>query len=199
MKKTLIGIGAVAMLTASPAVAGYASDSAWDVVNNSTTTGKQLVLVGGLADDLDACGNGKPFYTVFMPIDVALDAYLDEADTSVAELSSNPSAVTALLNDHIARGSVSPAELVNPSVTVLVAKSGFRLTKTVTDSVDALVEEGEVYIAGRQVIGYTQACNGWVYWLNGTVDSTTQVPTVGVDTSTPPTSAPVESALPNTL
>ena len=199
MKKTLIGIGAVALLTASPAVAGYSSDSAWDVVNNSTTTGKQLVLISGLADELDTCGNGKPFYTVFMPVDVALDSYIDENDTTVAKLAGNPTKVTALLNDHLGKGSVSPAELENPSVTVLVTKSGFRLTKTVTDTADPQVEEGEVYIAGLQVLGYEQVCNGWVYWLAGVVDSTPQVPTVGVDTSTPPASTPVESALPNTL
>lgn len=201
MKKIIIGLVAASALIATPVSAGYASTSAWDVINGETTTAKQLVLVGGLADELDACGNGKPFYSVFMPIDAALDAFLEDNDTSVAELAGTPAAVTGILNDHIARGSVSPAELENSSVTVLLSVSGFRLTKTVTDTVDPQVEEGEIYIAGRQVLGYSQVCNGVVYWLGGVIDSTPQVPTKGVDTATPaPATTPATSSeLPNTL
>jgi uncharacterized surface protein with fasciclin (FAS1) repeats len=199
MKKSIAIALACVALTASPALAGYSSPSAWEVIDGSTTTAKQLVLIGGLADELDACGNGKPFYTVFMPTDEALDALLDEEGTSVAELSSTPAVVTGLLNDHISRGSVSPAELENSSVTVLISASGFRLTKTVTDQVDPQVEEGEVYIAGLQIVGYEQVCNGVVYWLAGVVDSRTQVPTTGVNTATTVPEVTTESGLPDTL
>lgn len=201
MKKMIAGLLMSTALIATPALAG-AGTSAWDVISG-TTTAKQLVLVGGLADEMDACGNGKPFYSVFMPIDAALDAFLEDGDTSVAELAANPAAVTALLNDHYARGAVSPEQLENSAVKVLIAASGFRLTKTVTDQVDPQVEEGEIYIAGIQIVGFEQVCNGVVYWLAGVIDSGDAVPTKGTDTATPPaTQAPAQttsSELPNTL
>jgi uncharacterized surface protein with fasciclin (FAS1) repeats len=198
MKKLIATALSFVALSATPALAGYSQSSAWDVINANTSTAKQLVLIGGVADELDACGNGEQFYTVFMPIDPSLDLWLDDNDTSVAELSATPSAVTAVLASHIARGAVGPEQLENQSVTTLVALSGFRLTKTVTDQIDPQVEEGEVYVAGLQVVSYDLVCNGVVYWVTGVIDTKPQVPTTGTNTAT--TTAPVESSgLPDTL
>lgn len=197
MKKTIIGIAAAVALIPSPASAGYAAttDSIWDVVNITDGTAEQLVLGGGYASALDQCGNGKPSYTVFMPVNEAWDLLLDEENITVPQLISQPNVVKNLLDDHIVPGSFSPDELANPSVTLMISRSGFRIVKNLLG--DAL------YVSGNQIVGSQQACNGWVYYINGVIDSTPQVPTTGVNVAPAPApaeTAPAESSeLPNTL
>lgn len=191
MKKIIAAAAASVFLIGSQVGAG-ALDSAWSAIDINDGTGEQLVLGTGLADDLDACGNGKPFYTVFMPVNEALDAFLDEEGITVPQILSQPAVALALLNDHIARGSFSFNELQNPSVTRISTKSGFVVTKSIID--------GNVYIGGNLILGSQQTCNGHIHWISGIIDSSTQVPTTGLNTGTPTTTAPVESAgLPNTL
>lgn len=191
MKKILIGLAASTALIASPALAGGLT-SAWEVIDGSSGTARQVVLVSGLADELDTCGNGKPFYTVFLPVDEALDVVLDELDLTVAQLSGTPAIATALVNDHIARGSYSYNELLNPSVTRISTRSGYLLTKSIID--------GNVYVDGNLIVNSVQTCNGHVHWIAGVIDSTTQVPTTGLDTVSPaPAPTTTTPALPNTL
>lgn len=194
MKKILIGLATAASLVATPAFA-VGPDSAWDVVDSTSTTAKQLVLIGGLADELDTCGNGKPYYTLFLPSDDVLNAFLDDLGVTVADLSATPAVVTALLNDHIAKGSYAYAELQNTSVTRIVMRSGFVASKSIID--------GNVYIENNLIVNSQQVCNGHVHWISGVIDSTAQVPTVGVDTPAPATAPVTASAstqsLPNTL
>jgi len=192
MKKILIGIAAMSALIATPALAG-SLDSSWEVIEDTTDTARQVVLVAGLADELDTCGNGKPFYTVFLPVDLALDDLFDEMDLTIADLSATPAVVSALLNDHIARGSYAYSDLMNASITRIITRSGYLLTKSIIG--------GSVYVNSNLIVDSVQTCNGFIHRIDGVIDSTAQVPTTGVDVDVAPapTNAPVESGLPDTL
>ena len=192
MKKLIIALAASTALIASPALAGSLG-SAWDAIDATEGTGEQLVLGSGLAGTLDVCGNGKPQYTVFMPTDAVLDAFLDDQNLTVPGILANPNAVANLLNDHIASGSYAPDQLLLPSITRIISRTGYIITKS-------LINDG-IYVNGNLITGWEQTCNGFVYWIDGIIDSTPQVPTSGVNplTTVPATTGSTESALPDTL
>lgn len=194
MKKMIIALAASTALIASPALAGGLG-SAWDAIDATEGTGEQLVLGAGLANTLDQCGNGKPFYTVFLPIDEVLDAFLDEQDLSVPGVLAKAGVVANLLNDHIAVGSYAPDQLSDPSITRIITRSGYIVTKS-------LIGDG-IYVNGNLILDWVQTCNGFVYWIDGIIDSTPQVPTSGVNPVTTEPAAPAapaeSSGLPDTL
>ena len=199
MKKILLGMAAGAMALGAgvaPAFAGgnendESSDSIWENIEDDTDTVEQLILIAGMANQLDACGNGKPFYTMFVPIDDAADFVIEDIlGTSVADLAATPAAVKAILNDHLVNGSFSPWQLEQPEITTLTARSGFVLRN----------EEGGT-INDQPILYSEQACNGFVYFIGGFIDSTPQVPTEGLNSlDTPNDGTPGGSnSLPDTL
>lgn len=193
MKKILIGIAAVASMAATPVFAG-GLDTAWNTIDQENASFSQLVIGTAIADPLDQCANNKPFYTVFIPSNDVLNQWLDDNNlTVVTLLANNRSVAVALINDHIGKGSFAPSELQNPSVTRIPTISGYNLTKTLYGE--------DVFIDGFRVLSSTQVCNGWVYWIDGLIDSSAQVPTTGLNNNVPDTTtAPAtESLLPNTL
>lgn len=207
MKKTLIGLASCIALAAAPSVAGALggvisapTDSSWDAISGGTTTGRQLVLLAGFADELDTCGNGKPFYTVFMPTEDNWVALFADLEIDITDLAANPSVAVALLNDHIVNGSFSPEQLALSKR--LVTRSGYVLSvqniDTVYSSIPVSVDD--YYVSGNQVVSAQASCNGWVYWINGVIDSANSVPSTGMNTATTTAPAAVtSSALPNTL
>jgi uncharacterized surface protein with fasciclin (FAS1) repeats len=214
MKKILIGMAAGAMaLGASvvPAAAGWnetPGDSIWNEVDG-TIVG-QLVLIAGMATQLDACGNGKPYYTFFAPSDVVFEG-VEQLDipglfeilgTSVAELQGAPDVVRGILNDHIVNGSFSPWDFeYDTNITRMVARSGFILNITRDkDGGDA----DDIFVSGEYVDvddDDVQVCNGYVYWIDGFIDSTPQVVTEGLNAlDTPQDGTPGgTNSLPDTL
>lgn len=213
MKKSIIGIvaGAVAIgASVIPASAGYLGDATiWDGINAGACNDggadvfEQVVLIGGWANALDTDGNGKPYYTVFAPIDSVLDAVLDDMNLEVSDLSSNVSVARAILNDHIAGGSFDQNELEDTDLTRITMKSGFVATVFGANDPVSRTVPGDVFIGGAQIVSGARFDNGWLYCLNGFIDATPQVPTNGVDVGGAPAPAPVtattESALPDTL
>jgi len=198
MKKILLGMAAGAMAlgaVAMPASAGTPSDSIWDLVDDGTNdTLSDLVLIAGMATMLDACGNGKPNYTFFGPVEdifLATDIGLfDVLGTSLSELQSAPAVVRGILNDHLVNGSFSPEQLETDELTTLTARSGFTLRN----------EEGNS-INDQTIFDAEQACNGYLYYLGGFIDSTPQVPTEGLNSlDTPNDGTPGgTNSLPDTL
>jgi hypothetical protein len=173
------------------------TDSIWDIVDDGTNdTLSDLVLIAGLATMLDACGNGKPFYTFFAPADLTFTApsvgLFAILETSLSELQSAPAVVKGILNDHLVNGSFSELQLDTNEVTTMTARSGFTLRNELGVTIN------------DQAIGTSeQACNGWVYnlGLGGFIDSTPQVPTEGLNSQdTPQDGTPGgTNSLPDTL
>lgn len=217
MKKTLIGIAAGAIAlgasviptnAAGPFALPYdeTTGSMWDFVNVGEGYAEQLVLVAGLANTLDQCGNGKTLYTLFLPTEDVLASFLaDELDMTIADLAENPAAVKAILSDHLVRGAVDPALMtsVPAGIKKLIATSGFviniRELSTVIYENDATDVWTDWYANGNQLVGATATCNGWVYSMFGIFDPRDYSPVTGTNTATtaPATAAPSE--LPNTL
>jgi hypothetical protein len=231
MKKILLGlaVGATVFAGAVPVSAGFkggydsnenSDDSIWEIVDGqnmeivSTAIAgdgvlADLILIAGMATMLDACGNGKPFYTLFAPIELGdmtngaevgaavggvslpLEIFLDEVlGASVADLQATPAVVRALLNDHLVNGSFSPWQLDSDSVTTLTARSGFVLRNENGNTINDL-----------NIAFSEQACNGWVYGIFGVIDSTPQVPTEGLNSLDTPTDGTPggSNSLPDTL
>ena len=166
-------------------------ESIWWHIDDTSTTLADLVLIAGMATQLDACGNGKPFYTLFAPVDEVLDGVILPAlDVTIADLQSAPATVKAILNDHLVNGSFSPWQLEQAEITTLTARSGFTLRN----------EEGST-INDQTITGSEQACNGFIYFIAGFIDSTPQVPTEGLNSlDTPNDGTPGGSnSLPDTL
>jgi hypothetical protein len=197
MKKVLIGMVAGAMALGAgvaPVVAGTneqdTSSSIWEnLLDNGDDTLTDLVLIAGMSTMLDDCGNGKPFYTLFAPNEVYLDGVLDALGVTVSDLQQTPAAVKGILNDHLVNGAFSPWQLDLDEITTLTARSGFTLRNENGDEInDQSVDWSE------------QSCNGWIYWLDGFIDSTPQVPTEGLNSlDTPQDGTPGGSnSLPNT-
>lgn len=212
MKKTLIGLvaGATAIgASVIPASAGYIGDATiWDGITAGTCNDggadvfEQVVLIGGLATSLDTDGNGKPYYTVFAPYDSVLSAVLDDLNLEVSDLSVNVAVARAILNDHIAGGSFDQNELEDTDLTRITMKSGFVATVFGTNDPSSRTVPGDVFIGGAYIASGARFDNGWLYCLNGFIDSSSQVPTNGVDVGAAPapaTTAPAESGLPDTL
>lgn len=211
MKKTIIGMvtGAVAMgASIIPASAGYIGDATiWDGINAGACNDggadvfEQVVLIGGWATALDTDGNGKPYYTVFAPIDSVLAAVLDDMNLEVSDLSANVAIAKAILNDHIAGGSFDSNELEDTDLTRITMKSGFVATVFGANDPVSRTVPGDVYVGGAYIVSGARFDNGWLYCLNGFIDATPQVPTNGVDvgTTTAPAKAAASSELPNTL
>ena len=214
MKKILLGLAAGAMAlgaVAMPASAVPPTNSIWDIVDGNPDTGllEDIILISGYATMLDACGNGKPQYTLFAPVDLlniiddgfgpyvgpyeipVLEAVLDELGYSVADLNSLSAVVRGILNDHLVNGSFSPAQLDTDELTTLTARSGFTLRNELGDTIN-----------DQTIVGSVQACNGYVYFLAGFIDSTPQVPTEGLnalDTPQDGTPGGSNTLLPDTL
>jgi hypothetical protein len=198
MKKILLGMAAGAMAlgaVAVPASAGTPGDSIWDLVDDgSNDVLSDLVLIAGMATMLDACGNGKPNYTFFGPIEIVFTTpdtgLFDVLGTSLSKLQSAPAVVRGILNDHLVNGSFSSEQLATDELTTLTARSGFTLRN----------EEGD-FINDQAIITDEQACNGYLYDLGGFIDSTPQVPTEGLNSlDTPNDGTPGgTNSLPDTL
>ncbi len=211
MKKTLIGMiaGAVAIgASVIPVSAGYLGDATiWDGItagacnDGGADVFEQVTLVGGWANALDTDGNGKPYYTVFAPFDSVLAAVLDDMNLEVSDLSSNTAVARAILNDHIAAGSFDQNELEDTDFTRITMKSGFVATVFGANDPVSRTVPGDVYVGGAFIASGARYDNGWLYCLNGFIDSSTQVPTGGVDVggSVAPAPAAVEGGLPDTL
>jgi hypothetical protein len=216
MKKVLVSLvaGAASITGALPVSAGgfdnttRKDESMWEIVDEdffdctavavcaALTPGggvlADLVLIAGMATMLDTCGNGKPFYTLFAPvegellpppsigsevgaavggIEGTLDSFLEDVlGASVADLQATPDVVRALLNDHLVNGSFSPTQLDLDEITTLTARSGFVLRN----------ENGE-FINDLPIFFSEQSCNGWIYFIGGVLDSTPQVATEGLN------------------
>jgi hypothetical protein len=213
MKKIIIGIAASAMalgasLGAVNAAGPYAlphdstTGSMWDYIDAGNGLTEQLVLVAGLANTLDQCGNGKTLYTLFLPVEDVLAALLEEADMTVADFAQNPAAVRSLLNDHLVVGAVDPALLTSvPSgIKKLIAASGFviniRDLNTVMYDADVWTDW---YANGNQLLGAVATCNGWLYPMFGFFDTTNYSPTNGSNTGTTVAPTSEASELPDTL
>ena len=214
MKKILLSltVGATVLAGAVPVSAGVRGgddnttrkdESMWEIVDGqfaevgvSAIFGEgilaDLILIAGMATMLDTCGNGKPFYTLFAPvegdllpppsigsevgaavggIEGTLDSFLEDVlGASVADLQATPDVVRALLNDHLVNGSFSPTQLDLDEITTLTARSGFVLRN----------ENGE-FINDLPIFFSEQSCNGWIYFIGGVLDSTPQVATEGLN------------------
>ena len=210
MKKTLIGIAAGALALGASIVPVNAegpyglpysesTGSMWEYLNGSSGIAEQLVLVAGLTNTLDQCGNGKPMYTLFLPTEDVLAGFLEELEVTVADLAANPAAVQALLNDHLVRGAVDPMLLtsVTTGIKKLVAISGLNIN---IRKLDTVIYEGiwmDWYANGNQLVGAVVTCNGWIYNMFGTFDTREYAPVIGTN---PATVAPTATGdLPDTL
>jgi uncharacterized surface protein with fasciclin (FAS1) repeats len=210
MKKALIGLAAGTFAIGAsiiPASAGYIGDTTiWDGITAGTCNDggadifEQVVLIGGWANALDTDGNGKPYYTVFAPYDSVLSAVLDDLNLEVSDLSSNTAVARSILNDHIANGSFDSNELEDTDLTRITMRSGFVVTVMGTNDPVSRAVPGDVYVGGAFISSASRLDNGWLYCINGFIDSEVQVPTNGVNS--PTTVAPAAttpSALPDTL
>ena len=210
MRKTVIGFAAgVAALGAVPVSAGYIGDATiWDGITAGTCNDagadvfEQVVLVGGWAQALDTDGNGKPYYTVFAPYDSILAGVLDDLGLEVSELSVNVGVARAILNDHIAAGSFDQNELEDTDLTRITMKSGFVATVFGANDPVSRTVPGDVFVGGAFIASGARLDNGWLYCLNGFIDSSAQVPTNGFGVGAAPVApapAVVEGGLPDTL
>ena len=217
MKKALIGmaVGAVALgASVVPAAAGSMNEdyNIWDGIEDDWCGAmlpddglelfESLVLIGGWGERLDTAGNGKPSYTVFAPFDTVIDNVLDALGTSIADLSSTPAVVAAILADHIANGSFEEDELENPNLTRIIMRSGYVATISTSD-VDPTDRDiySDVYVAGQLISDGYLFENGSLYCIIGFIDTTPQVPTEGLNAlDTPKDGTPGgTNSLPNTL
>jgi hypothetical protein len=218
MKKVLISMaaGAMSLGSAIPALGlpegpednnGESDSSIWEIIDQdlgddgeviptsvfeTTDDLADLILIAGMATMLDTCGNGKPFYTLFAPVDEwdKGEGLLDVLDATIAELQASPAVVRSVINDHLVNGSFSPWQLDLDEITTLTARSGFTLRNENGDTIN------------DQIIGDSeQACNGWIYYIDGFIDSTPQVSTEGLNSlDTPNDGTPGGSnSLPDTL
>ena len=218
MKKALIGMAAGAMaLGASvvPAAAGGMYDGYTIMdgieddwcgtpapIDDDLELFESLVLIGGWGERLDTAGNGKPSYTVFAPYDYVVDNVLDALGTSIADLSSTPAVVAAILADHIANGSFEEDELENPNLTRIIMRSGYVATVSTSDlDPNSRSIYYDIYIAGQFIEDGYLLENGSLYCIFGFIDSTPQVPTEGLNAlDTPKDGTPGgTNSLPNTL
>ncbi len=221
MKKVLFGIAAGAMAlgaTVIPASAGagggpvnlpYDTDfgSMWDVIDARDGYGEQLVLMAGLSNTLDQCGNGETLYTLFLPLESVLEVVVDDVlDTTIADLAETPAVVKAILSDHLVAGAVDPELLTSTDAGIkkLIAVSGYviniRMLNTITDLYAAALYGQwweDWYANGQQLVGATLACNGWVYDMFGMFQAENYAETFGTNNN-PPTGSAV-SELPDTL
>ncbi len=223
MKKLLIGLaaGAIALgASVIPASAGngpigsyngplpYDSTpgSMWDYIDARNGYGEQLVLMAGLSNTLDVCGNGKTLYTLFLPLESVLTLAVDEVfDTTIADLAESPAVVKALLSDHLVAGAVDPGLLTSQDggVKKLVAVSGYviniRMLNTITYPVYGSITQfwSDWYANGQQLINATVTCNGWIYDMFGVFQPEDYAETFGTN-NLPPTGSAV-SELPDTL
>ena len=217
MKKALIGMAAGAMaLGASvvPASAGYVNtDNLWDGItgvdgdsgfcdDTDDDIFEALVLTAGWATRLDTDGNGDPRYTVFQPYDSVLSGLLDALGLEVSDLNSQPATVQAILADHIANGSFDEDELEDTDLTRITMRSGYVATVLGAPG-DPVARSiyNNVFIAGAFIDDGAQFDNGWLYCINGIIDSTPQVAHEGLNSQdTPNDGTPGgTNSLPDTL
>lgn len=234
MKKILLGMSVGAMLFAGPAstaVAGGgppASILNLDIYDFLDDAGEfenflDLLDVAGYDELLEVpdndvlgslCSNGGPMFTVFAPIDldgkgspqgVWREALEDLLDKSWAQILATPGLAKAIVDDHIVNNSVSIAEMQNPTLQQLVARSGFLISITSPTGETRYVNDEDGYpnvsAAGRSIIGATQLCNGHVYGILQPFSSTKKVTTEGLGPEDSPKDGTPggTSSLPNTL
>ena len=161
-----------------------------------------LVLIAGLASTLDACGNGKPQYTLFAPQEDVLTAVVASMDAEVADLAASPDVIKAILADHWVNGSFSPMQLGLSKR--LVARSGYILNiqNINTLYVDgSLITADDYYVNGQQIIDANAGCNGYLYTILGFINSQDYVTSEGMNAlDTPNDGTPGgTNSLPNTL
>lgn len=229
MKKLIIGavIGAAAIgATIAPANAGsfggvigggYALDeSVWDlVVENRGSTEyaddaagqdagfSDILLIAGLANTLDACGNGKAQYTLFAPYMDVLTEVLgpDGMDAKISDLAASPNVVRSIVNDHLVNGSFSPEQIALSKR--LVTRSGYILNIQNINTLysGSSVSIDDFYVNGQQIIEANPACNGWLYTILGFINSKDYVVSEGMNSLDAPKdgTAGGTDSLPNTL
>ena len=209
MKKALIGmaVGAMALgASVVPASAGYGTDNLWDGIAGTDGVStdvnsdealcddgdadifEALVITGGWAKRLDTDGNGEARYTVFQPYDTVLAAVLDVFGLEISDLADQPSVVASLLADHIANGSFDPNELEDTDLKRITMRSGFVATVfgPTEQAGGPRTVPGGAFIAGAQIAEAGQYDNGWLYCLNGFIDSTPLVPHEGLNSQDTP-------------
>lgn len=212
MKKTIIALvaGATA-LGVAPASATLVQDLYTGVGNYAPTYFKGYVEVSGLLGSLDQndfCENGDPMYTIFVPADAAFDGgdgqgglpgMFDVWDTSWAKTLAVPGFASSITNDHVVEGSISPSELDNTSLTLLVSRSGLKIN--VSSTTLPRTAPGSIQVNGIPIIAAEQYCNGWIYVINGVLNPKSPIPTQGAmpETQDDKEPAKVASELPNTL
>lgn len=195
----LIGVGTFEYFQQLVDVAGY--DTQFDVPDN--------VILG------DLCSNGGAMYTVFAPLDnmgIWVGALEDLLDKTWAQILATPGLPALIVNDHVINNSVSIAEMENPTLQQLVARSGFLISVTSptgatrvvlndASSVPELAGGGNVSAAGRSVYWGEQACNGHLYAIGQPFSSTKKVTTEGLGPEDSPKDGTPggTNSLPNTL
>lgn len=213
MKKSIIGLVAGALaLGVAPASATLNEDLYTGVSNYTPAYFKGYVEVSSLLgsiDQNDLCQNGDPMYTIFAPADSAFDGgdgpggvagMFDIWDKSWAETLATNGFASAIVNDHVVEGSISPAELDNSSLTLLITRSGLRLN--ITSTATPRVAPGTIQVNGISILSAEQYCNGWVYLIGNVLNPKPPVPTEGAGPATQDKRVPATtttSALPNTL
>ena len=232
MKKMIIGmaIGAAALgATVVPASAGIGlggvvgdgeplDESIWDLLvedrgyteyaddaapgDGQDAGFSDIVLIAGMAHTLDACGNGKPQYTLFAPYVDVLTEVLHALDAEIADLQATPDVVKAILADHLVNGSFSPEQLALSKR--LVARSGYilniqNINTVYTNGGPAVIDD--FYVNGQEIVLDNPACNGWLYTIMGFINSQDYVTSEGMNAlDTPQDGTPGgTNSLPNTL
>lgn len=186
MKKIITGIaaGALALGVALPASAGYYS--VYDDLAGRSDNLELLLDAAGLDTPLSDCGatgnnNGLPDYTVFIPggligFDNYLDAVLDNLELTLGQLAAQPALIKALLLNHVVKSNISPTQLEDNSNTVFISMGGLTLVKAFNPVVGYTINNQSLDTNG------TEACNGWVYEIEGILAPVTAQPTNGTTT-----------------
>jgi hypothetical protein len=164
--------------------AGFCDDSSDDIF-------EALILTGGWASRLDTDGNGDPSYTVFQPYDQVLSDLLDALGLEVGDLNSQPAVVASILADHIANGAFDEVELEDADLTRITMRSGYVATfsSAPSESLNRVMYDN-VYINGAFIQAGSEYANGWLYCIQGIIDSTPVFP-IGMSWTSPtsPTSS----------
>jgi hypothetical protein len=152
--------------------AGFCDDDSPDDIFEA------LILTGGWAKRLDTDGDGKPRYTVFQPYDQVLSGLLDALGLEVSDLNSQPAVVASILADHISNGSFDEVELQDSDLTRITMRSGYAATVSSPQDgsgLESRVIYDNVYINGAFIQAGSEYANGWLYCIQGIIDSTPAV------------------------
>lgn len=164
-KKWVTALSACGLLLTPSASSATTQSSLWDIINQSSDRFTQLLLISGDVGNLDRCGNGRPFYTIFVPNDLAIDRYLKKTKMKISDVAAMPQIADALVSDHAVNGWLEPSEMEDPLVPFYVAWSGRKLIKTNENTAFSPQLFVNLGINKQLIEGYTSACNGAVYFL----------------------------------